>query len=145
MIGKNTSFLTPIIPETTHVLDAATTQHLAAVSPDGATYTFDQNTAVLQTLAPGEIMVSAPTDLTPDGFLRWVTAINTTGGQVVVQTQPATLEDAIQQGEILVGQKLSPAGMQAQEIAPGMTLRPASVTMPRCRILPEDQGCRARG
>ena len=76
MIGKNTSFLPPIIPETTNVLDAATTQHLAAVSPDGATYTFDQNTAALQKLAPGEIMVSAPTDLMPYGFLRQVAAIN---------------------------------------------------------------------
>ena len=130
MIGKNTSFLPPIIPETTNVLDAATTQHLAAVSPDGATYTFDQNTAALQKLAPGEIMVSAPTDLMPYGFLRQVAAINTSGSQVVVQTQPATLEDAIQQGEILVDQKLSAAGMQAQEIAPGMILRPASLTMP---------------
>ena len=60
--------LTPIIPETTNVLDAATTQHLAAVSPDGATYTFDQNTAAAKA-APGEIMVAALSNAAPDGFL----------------------------------------------------------------------------
>ena len=31
LIGKNTSFLTPIVPETTNVLDATTGQHLVAV------------------------------------------------------------------------------------------------------------------
>ena len=131
VIGKTTSFLPPIIPDTTNVLDATTAQHLAAVSPDGATFTFDQTTPVLQALAPGEIMVSAPTDLAPDGFLRRVTAVNTSGSQVTVQTQAATLEDAIQQGEIYVSQKLSPAGMQAREIAPGVTLRPSSVVSPQ--------------
>lgn len=57
LMAKNASLLIPIILETTNVLDAATTQHLAAVSPDGATYTFGQNTAALQKLAPGEIMI----------------------------------------------------------------------------------------
>jgi hypothetical protein len=68
VIGKNTSFLPSIIPETPNVLDNATTQHLASISPDGATFTFDQTTPVLQALAPGEIMVSAPANAAPDGF-----------------------------------------------------------------------------
>jgi hypothetical protein len=63
--------------------------------------------------------------------LRRVTAVNASGGQVVVQTQAATLEDAIQQGKVYVSQRLSPAGMQAQELAPEVTLRPSSVVSPQ--------------
>lgn len=126
VIGRNTSFLPPIISETTNVIDDATNQHLVAVSADGATYTFDQNTPVLQKLAPGEVMVSAPTDLAPHGFLRRVTTVNAAGGQVVVQTQPATLEDAIYQGDIHFDQTLTPAGTAAREVAPGMILYPAA-------------------
>jgi len=131
VIGKNTSFLTSIIPDTTNVLDAATSGHLVAVSPDGATFTFDQTTPILQALAPGEIMVSAPTTAAPNGFLRRVTAINATGGDVVVQTQPATLEDAIQQGEVVFSRRLTPEGPAAQELAPGVTLRPSSAVLPQ--------------
>ena len=43
---------------------------------------------------------------------RWFPAagdsVNTSGGQVVVQTQAATLEDAIQQGEVVFSRRLSP-------------------------------------
>ena len=103
----------PIIPETTDTLPPETTQQLTSVSSDGVTYTFAKMTPALATVVPGEIMVAAPSNATPDGFLRRVTAVNTTGGQVVVQTQAATLEDAIQQGEVYVNQRLSPTNAQA--------------------------------
>ena len=131
MIGKNTSFLSPIIPETTNVLDALTVQHLASVSADGATFTFDQTTPVLQALAPGEIMVSTPSTLAPDGFLRRVMAVNTAGGQVVVQTQVATLEDAIQQGEIHFEDTLTPADIRGGSTAKGVSLRTGEPLRPR--------------
>ena len=130
VIGKNTSFLPPIIPPTTNPLPPETTQQLTAVSPDGATYTFSEMTPALAAIAPGEIMMAAPSDAAPDGFLRRVTAVNTSGGQVIVQTQAATLEDAIQQGEVYVSQRLSPTNSQALQIAPGVTLMPASVVSP---------------
>ena len=100
------------------------------MSSDGVTYTFAKMTPALAAVAPGEIMVAAPSNAAPDGFLRRVTAVNTTGGQVVVQTQAATLEDAIQQGEVYVNQRLSPTNAQAVEIAPGVTLMPSSVVAP---------------
>ena len=87
-------------------------------------------TPELAAVAPGEIMVAGTSDAAPDGFLRRVTAVNTSGGQVVVQTQAATLEDAIQQGEINLNQRLSPTNTQAIQIAPGVTLLPASIVSP---------------
>lgn len=131
VIGKKTSFLPPIIPPTTNPLPPETTAGLLSVSPDGVTYTFDTMTPALGAVAPGEIIVAAPSAAAPNGFLRRVTAINATGGDVVVQTQPATLEDAIQQGEVVFSRRLSPEGLAAQELAPGVTLRPSSAVSPQ--------------
>jgi formylglycine-generating enzyme required for sulfatase activity len=130
VIGKNTSFLSSIILPSTNALPPETMQLLTSVSPDGVTYTFAGMTPALDAVAPGEIMVAAPSKAAPDGFLRRVTAINTSGGQVVVQTQAATLEDAIQQGEVYVSQQLSPTNTQALQIALGVTLMPAAVAAP---------------
>ena len=131
LIGKNTSFLTPVIPPTTNPLPPETTAELLSVSPDGVTYTFDVMTAALAAVAPGEIIVAAPSAAAPNGFLRRVTAINAAGGDVIVQTQAATLEDAIQQGEVVFSRRLTPEGLAAQEMAPGVTLRPSSVVSPQ--------------
>jgi len=131
LIDKNSSFLAPIIPPTTNPLPPETTAELLSVSSDGVTYTFDTMTAALAAVAPGEIIVATPSAAAPNGFLRRVTAINTTGGDVVVQTQPATLEDAIQQGEVVFSQRLTPEGLAVQELAPGVTLQPSSVVSPQ--------------
>lgn len=131
VIGKNTSFLPPIIPPTTNPLAPETTGELLSVSPDGVTYTFDTMTTALAAVAPGEIIVAAPSAVAPNGFLRRVTAIGASGGNVVVQTQPATLEDAIQQGEVVFSRRLTPEGLAAQELAQGVTLRPSSVVSPQ--------------
>ena len=87
----------PIVPDTTNSLGTQTTQHLTAVSPDGSVFTFDQMTPELAAVAPGEIIVAGPSTAAPNGFLRQVTAVNASGTSVVLQTTPATLEDAIQQ------------------------------------------------
>ncbi len=65
-----------------------------------------------------------------------MTAVNTSGGQVVVQTEAATLEDAIQQGEVVFSRRLTPEGLAAQELAPGVTLRPSSVVSTQSHLLP---------
>jgi len=130
LVIRDPTLLPPIIPPTTNPLPPETTQQLTAISPDGTTYTFARMTPPLAAIAPGEIMVAGPSNAAPDGFLRRVTAIDTASGQVVVQTQAATLEDAIQQGEISVSQRLSPTNSQALQIAPGVTLMPASVVSP---------------
>jgi hypothetical protein len=130
LITRDSALLPPIIPPTTNALPPETTQQLTAVSPDGTIYTFAAMTPALAAIAPGEIMVAGPSNAAPDGFLRKVTAIDTSGGQVVMQTQTATLEDAIQQGEVYVSQRLSPTNTQALEIAPGVTLMPASAVSP---------------
>jgi Tol biopolymer transport system component len=117
-----TNSLLPIIPDTTNVLTEATTQYLISVSANGAVFTFSQNTPELTLLDVGDIMVADVSDAAPYGFLRQVTSKNASGGQVVVNTIPTTLEDAIQQGAISISQQLTPANIESMTTKPGVTL-----------------------
>lgn len=116
------SSLSPIIPDTTNVLSETTTQYLTAVSPDGTTFTFTQATPELQDVAVGEVIVSEPTTLNPSGFLRKVTNISNSGGQLTFTTVQATLEEAIQQGEIHFQRRLLPEDVQEMTLFKGVTV-----------------------
>ncbi len=115
-----------VIPDTTEVLPETTTQHLSEISGDGAVFTFTQSTADLEALTTGDVMVGDATTDAPYGFLRQVTAVSSVGGQVIVTTEAATLEDAIESGEAHVRQVLGPAQIQSGFQAQGVTLAAAS-------------------
>ena len=122
--------LPPIIPDTTQVLSATTTDQLSTVSGDGAVYTFNQSTPDLAALAPGDVMVSKPNDTAIDGFLRKVNSISVVNGKTVVQTKAAMLEDAVQQGEAQVSQALTLNQVRSIQNAEGVTLSPQSFASP---------------
>ena len=104
--------LPPVIPESTNVLTGSTLEKLASVSEDGSTITFSQSTAELVQVQPGEVIVAGPSARAPHGFLRRVTAVETSGGQVTLRTEPATLEEAIEQGSIRLRRTFTPADVQ---------------------------------
>lgn len=54
-------------------------------------------------LTKGTILASAPTPTAPYGLLRRVTSVETVGGQVLVETAPASLQDALRTGAIQPG------------------------------------------
>ena len=112
----------PVIPVTTNVLTQTTTQYLSAISGNGAVFTFTQSTPALSALAPGEVIVGDVSTNAPYGFLRKVTSISPVGGQVVVATTQATLEDAIQTGSAHISQVLTPDQIQEGMQAKGVTL-----------------------
>ncbi len=114
--------LTPVIPETTEVLSEETTQYLETVSSDGVTYTFSQGTGELSEVAAGDVIVGDVSAAAPEGFLRVVTGVTEQGGQVIVTTEAATLEDAIQDGILSTHQTLSPGGIQNSALMDGVTL-----------------------
>ena len=101
-----------VIPETTKVLTEETTEHLSDVSVDGATFTFSQSTPILDALEPGDVMVGDVSSNARYGFLRKVTSVSNTGGEVVVHTDQATLDEAIESGEVHVRQALTPDQIQ---------------------------------
>jgi hypothetical protein len=100
--------LAPIIPDTTEVLTGESTQYLTGVSGDGSVFTFSQMTPGLADLDSGDVMVSGPTDVMPNGFLRRVDAVDSSGGQVFLSTSFATLEDAVEQGAFTLSHDYGP-------------------------------------
>ncbi|MEA1876776.1 MAG: hypothetical protein U9N86_07915, partial [Bacteroidota bacterium] len=97
-----------LIPPTTKVLDESTTQYLSSISEDGSIFTFSETTQNLESLSPGDIIVSDTTIMVPNGFLRKVTAVSKSGDEIVVKTIQATLEEAIKKGTIELSKTLTP-------------------------------------
>jgi hypothetical protein len=112
-------------------LTRTTTQNLASISPDGSVLTFSGSTAQLEALKRDDVIVGGVSDKAPDGFLRKVQSVSAEGGQVVVQTGPARLEDAIETGSLSVSRELKPGDVREGWKLPGVelaSLAPLSAT-----------------
>jgi formylglycine-generating enzyme required for sulfatase activity len=84
--------------------------------------TFTQTTTQLSGLQTGDVIVSDATTAAPNGLLRKVSSVSNVGGQVVVQTQSTTLEEAIQQGEANANRTFTPGDIRIAQYAKGVTL-----------------------
>jgi len=69
---------------------------LTDISPDGSTYTFRNAFGPLAELGPGKVMLLQGLDVAD------VTSISSSGGELVVNTTPASLADVVQAGQIQV-------------------------------------------
>jgi hypothetical protein len=101
--------LPPIIPDTTKVVEGPTMQSLEEISPEG-TFTFSasvQAEAFLANVQEGDVLASDVTELAPGGFLRKVLSVNRSGNQFVIETDETTLEEAVQQGVVEIGEELT--------------------------------------
>ena len=90
-----------IIPETTNIIDEETESQLTSVSPDKSVITFAASTPQLEELIPGDILVMGVTEQTPYGLLRKVVNVikgGKNGSEFVVETEFASLEEAIEEG-----------------------------------------------
>jgi hypothetical protein len=117
--------LPPVIPSSTEVLTETTTQYLSSISGDGSVFTFTQSTPALDGLVPGEVIVGDVSENAPHGFLRKVTSTSSSGGLVVLETEEATLEDAIESGEAHLSHVLTPDQAQKVTQLSGVTLATA--------------------
>jgi hypothetical protein len=110
-----------VIPETTEVMSSATTDHLQMLSADG-TFTFDRLTPELAELDPGDVMVGGVSPAAPNGFLRKVTSVTQEDGALVVESEPAALEEAIQDGSVHMSRQLTPDMVLAASYADGVAM-----------------------
>ncbi|GEM83245.1 Ig-like domain-containing protein [Meiothermus hypogaeus] len=94
-----------VVPDTTKVLDAGSRNALSEVSPDG-TLRFDPRSGVENRLKAGDVVVSEPAQAIPDGLLRKVRAVRVEGGAVLVETEPAKIQEAIHRGSLSVRREL---------------------------------------
>lgn len=127
LVASAASTVPAVIPDTTEVLPETTTQYLSEVSGDGAVFTFTQSTADLNALAPGDVMVGDTTASAPYGFLRQVTSVSSAGDQVIITTEAATLEDAIESGAAHISRVLTPDDIQGGMQMQGVTLAAAQL------------------
>ena len=89
---------TPIIPSTTKVLDAEAIAHIDASTLTSLSFTAGSD--VVENLRVGDIVAAGVSAQAPNGLLRRITSKTTIGQRTLVQTVPASLAEAIQDGEV---------------------------------------------
>ena len=112
-----------VIPETTKMLPETTTRYLLSVSEDGSLFTFSRMTVALAGVREGDVVIGLPTNVAPYGFLRKVTQIGQQSGKVLLKTEPAALEEAIERGTIRASWQLRPEDIPQSALPPGMSVR----------------------
>ena len=104
----------PSIPDTTKVLDEDVFDNLESVSSDGETFYFSTETDNLSKLSEGDVIISESSDQFPEGLIRLVTSISSEGDQIIIETELANLESAIESGNIEVQGTLSLDDVQSE-------------------------------
>ncbi len=113
--------LETIIPDTTKVIEEETIQEIASVTEDQSIIIFEKSTPQLEELSPGDIIVMGVTEQTPYGLLRKVKTIikgGKDGNEVVVETEFASLEEAIEQGSFEFDISLEPEDIEKSVFYP---------------------------
>ena len=121
IFGMNYGEEETIIPETTEIIDEETEQAIVSVSEDQSTIVFSTSTTQIDRIEPGDIIVMGITDQTPYGLLRKVTSVNrglTKESQVIIDTEFAVLEEAIQKGHWEYNQILKPEDIKKGFVFP---------------------------
>jgi len=94
------------IPETTKSVDSTDySSNLVSISYDSLTFTFESGFASAYKPAVNDVLVIP----NGSGLLRKITDIDSSGSTVVLTTEQATLEDAIEEGNISLKQNLQKA------------------------------------
>ena len=114
--------LLPIVPDTTEVLTGTVLASLVGVATDSSVLTFTQSLTQPLSFTTGDVIVSAPSAVAPYGFLRRVADVTETGGQLVVSTDIATLDEAIEQGEFTLSRRFTPADIKDVDVLEGVSL-----------------------
>lgn len=86
------SFFNPK-PETL-VMDEGTNEDVRMFDVESGLLIYDEGSPQLDSIEVGSIIVSTANSASAGGFLRRVTAIENSGGRIVMETEPANLPDA---------------------------------------------------
>jgi hypothetical protein len=124
-----------VIPDTTKPILESTQNLLSNISVAG-TMRFDSSNTQLQSFKTGDVLVSKPTPLAPNGFLRKISSVRTEGNEVVVETTEATLTEAISSGEAQSTTLLNTANLRAAKaLRNGVSVQSRAVARPQAQVL----------
>ena len=116
-----------VIPAKTKVADVAARLQVLNASIDDSSVRFAQVTPYTQSLNPGDVIVSEPSQNAPYGFLRKVESVMQDGTQVLVRTKAATLAESIDVADLSEERTLTGADTKGfTPLAEGVSLAPAS-------------------
>lgn len=108
-----------IIPTTTKIPDDASLAQLERIFPQGR-MVFAQTTAWVDSLEIGDVVAAKASSAMPTGLLRKITAKSAVDGKVLVDTEPAALNQAVQRGRLDVTRTLTHADLQeTKNLFPG--------------------------
>ena len=116
VIGENTEFIT-----------YETNQYLDPNQSDNSRLTFTQNTTELDFVNVGDVLFGSESMGFPTGYLRKVTGKTISGQSVIITTEEAKLEDAIDQGYIEFEQQLTPTMVTNMSDFQGFSIDSAAV------------------
>lgn len=122
MVQRAFKDVPPVLADTAIELTEESTSQISSVSEDGSVLTFDTTTAELAQVNAGDTIIGGVSEATPYGFLRKVSTVQELNGDLVVSTEPATIEDAYEQLSINVEQVITPENLQSFTDIPGVTM-----------------------
>jgi len=96
-----------VVAPATRVLEAEARTALQRVDEAGTLY-FAASSAQARALEAGHVLVSEPAPAIPYGLLRKVKTVRREGDLIVVETEPARIQDAVYQGTLEVSRPLRP-------------------------------------
>ncbi len=109
-----------VLAPATTALQGAGTAALTAVSADQMTLSFSGTAPA--GVAVGKILLIEPCAAAPDGLLRKVTDVSTSGGVTTVTTTQAALDQAFQSLDLSLSQQITGADLARARLAPGVHL-----------------------
>lgn len=74
--------------------------NISLMDIDSSKLVYSGENEVLQDLKIGDVIISRPTELAPAGYLRKITAIDNSGGNLILETEYADLPDAFDRFKI---------------------------------------------
>ena len=107
----------------TQVLDASSRALLTSYDPASGNMTYAAGSPTLGALTPGDIVAAEPSPAAPYGYLRKVTSVSVAEGIVRLETQQASLEDAVDTGTLTASREITVADLSGPiETSPGVTV-----------------------
>ena len=101
-----------VVAESTVVIDSTNDANIISVSPDQAEVVFSGVDAMAQGIEAGDVIVTGITEHAPAGMLRKVTAVTTSGNEVVVSTTQASLAEALESADVSITGTLRPDDLE---------------------------------
>lgn len=124
-----------VIPETTKVINADTRAALSAFDTTTGTMRFSQSTPTLANLKANDVLVSEPSSVAPNGYLRKVVSVRTEGSEMVLETTQANLTDAVSQGTLEANGNLTPSQVKSTKVFfKGVSISAGGARIPRAGV-----------